>query len=368
MEGGSLTVTVHIVQRGDTLWKISRQYGVSFDALKRVNGHLANPDYIVPGMSITIPEERGGKAQRPAPKATEPSVRPTEKVVPEEPKSPQREPEKGPIPLPSFPSEQQPPKITTKKPTENAGVKEPIQQKEPVQRPKPPVEVPEQPPHPYQFQPNQIPYIPVQPIQFIPVPCGCMPIYDVDCAPTIPFQSNYPTNHHQLPSNEQTKQPTKPKQPQKEKPVAPSIVTPQLTPNILYTPTIHDDGFGTKEQPSKQKPVAPQQPSQQSVPSAKPQKIPQFTPSKPTTEPYQTTHPQQPIQPSQPIQQPQQPMWPQQPYQPQYGYGGPGSYMPMPQVNAYQNWQMAQFCTSCQQPVYPQRGFCFPTHNWSYGR
>jgi len=47
---------VHIVKKGDTLWKISREYGVSFDEVKRLNAHLANPDYIVPGMKIFIPD------------------------------------------------------------------------------------------------------------------------------------------------------------------------------------------------------------------------------------------------------------------------------------------------------------------------
>ena len=60
MEGGSILVEVHIVQKGDTLWKISRQHGVSFDELKRVNAHLANPDYIVPGMKIMLPKKQGG--------------------------------------------------------------------------------------------------------------------------------------------------------------------------------------------------------------------------------------------------------------------------------------------------------------------
>ena len=49
---------IHIVQRGDTLWKISRNYGVSFDELKRLNAHLANPEYIVPGMKIFIPDDK----------------------------------------------------------------------------------------------------------------------------------------------------------------------------------------------------------------------------------------------------------------------------------------------------------------------
>lgn len=56
MRGGSI-LHVHVVQKGDTLWKISRQYGVSFDEVKRLNAHLANPDYIVPGMKIFVPEK-----------------------------------------------------------------------------------------------------------------------------------------------------------------------------------------------------------------------------------------------------------------------------------------------------------------------
>lgn len=47
---------VHIVQKGDTLWKIAKQYGIGFEELKRLNAQLANPDYIVPGMEIFLPE------------------------------------------------------------------------------------------------------------------------------------------------------------------------------------------------------------------------------------------------------------------------------------------------------------------------
>lgn len=46
---------IHIVQKGDTLWKIAKQYAIGFDELKRLNAHLANPDYIVPGMEIYLP-------------------------------------------------------------------------------------------------------------------------------------------------------------------------------------------------------------------------------------------------------------------------------------------------------------------------
>lgn len=49
---------IHIVEKGDTLWKISRSYGVSFEELKKLNAHLANPEYIVPGMKIFIPDTK----------------------------------------------------------------------------------------------------------------------------------------------------------------------------------------------------------------------------------------------------------------------------------------------------------------------
>src|SRR6185312_8360112 len=60
-EGGNVRVEVHIVVRGDTLWKIARQYGVPFEELKRANAHLANPDYIVPGMKIFVPRKSTGE-------------------------------------------------------------------------------------------------------------------------------------------------------------------------------------------------------------------------------------------------------------------------------------------------------------------
>ncbi|OLP65393.1 SpoIVD-associated factor A [Bacillus pumilus] len=46
---------IHIVQKGDTLWKISKKYGVDFQELKKLNSQLSNPDLIMPGMKIKIP-------------------------------------------------------------------------------------------------------------------------------------------------------------------------------------------------------------------------------------------------------------------------------------------------------------------------
>lgn len=46
---------IHIVQKGDTLWKLAEKYGVDFEKLKEVNKHLANPDELMPGMKVKIP-------------------------------------------------------------------------------------------------------------------------------------------------------------------------------------------------------------------------------------------------------------------------------------------------------------------------
>ncbi|WP_176694452.1 SafA/ExsA family spore coat assembly protein [Paraliobacillus sp. PM-2] len=46
---------IHIVQKGDTLWKLAQKYNVNFEELKQMNTQLANPDMIMPGMKIKIP-------------------------------------------------------------------------------------------------------------------------------------------------------------------------------------------------------------------------------------------------------------------------------------------------------------------------
>lgn len=40
--GGVNSVKIHIVQKGDTLWKLAKKYGVSFEELKKVNAQLSN--------------------------------------------------------------------------------------------------------------------------------------------------------------------------------------------------------------------------------------------------------------------------------------------------------------------------------------
>ncbi|WJV27906.1 SafA/ExsA family spore coat assembly protein [Rossellomorea sp. AcN35-11] len=50
---------IHIVQKGDTLWKIAKKYGVNFEELKQMNAQLSNPDMIMPGMKIKVPTTGG---------------------------------------------------------------------------------------------------------------------------------------------------------------------------------------------------------------------------------------------------------------------------------------------------------------------
>ncbi|MED3571473.1 SafA/ExsA family spore coat assembly protein [Cytobacillus praedii] len=57
---------IHIVQKGDTLWKIAKKYGVNFEELKKMNTQLSNPDMIMPGMKIKVPGA-GGSVKKEAP-------------------------------------------------------------------------------------------------------------------------------------------------------------------------------------------------------------------------------------------------------------------------------------------------------------
>ena len=65
---------IHIVQKGDTLWKIAKKYGVNFEELKKMNSQLSNPDMIMPGMKIKVPTS-GGTIKKEAPMGTKPGTK-----------------------------------------------------------------------------------------------------------------------------------------------------------------------------------------------------------------------------------------------------------------------------------------------------
>ena len=46
---------IYIVQKGDTLYKIAKRHHVQLDEVIKLNSHISNPDYIVPGMKIKLP-------------------------------------------------------------------------------------------------------------------------------------------------------------------------------------------------------------------------------------------------------------------------------------------------------------------------
>ena len=64
---------IHIVQKGDTLWKIAKKYGVNFEELKQMNNQLSNPDMIMPGMKIKVPTT-GGTIKKEAPLGTQAKI------------------------------------------------------------------------------------------------------------------------------------------------------------------------------------------------------------------------------------------------------------------------------------------------------
>lgn len=55
MKGVWSVLKIHIVQKGDTLWEISKKYGVDFEELKQLNSQFSSPDMIMPGMKVKIP-------------------------------------------------------------------------------------------------------------------------------------------------------------------------------------------------------------------------------------------------------------------------------------------------------------------------
>lgn len=354
MEGGIFVVDVHIVQRGDTLWKISRQYGISFEDLKRVNAHLANPDYIVPGMKIFLPEKRQVDEESKQPNLNKgqtkeqqvEKVKPVERKEPEMVKKPVQPKEelpvpKEPIPLPSAPK---PPTITSK-PIEQP---RPPQAEKPKEKPVAPVQpAPDRqqplPPAPDSHQqPPQM--VPVQPYPIIGIPCGWYPIYDADCYPHLhpgqmqpmPHMTQLPVEdyHNFRPSRPESRpiegkhqMPCIPKE--EHKTIKPAPLQPQLQAPTLTVPSRMPD----IEEPTGKKPV----------------KAPQKKPVAPQTQAVP------PPQFQEPMPQQSSPYHTQQPYPVHAGQTSPYGYNQFEPMQIYPQQMPMQphpFCQSCNQPMF----------------
>lgn len=209
---------IHVVQTGDTLWKIARQYGISFEDLKRLNAHLANPDYIVPGMEIILPDGAGATHQKDHMKG-----QPVRSHVKEQPKSTVKEQPKTMVKEHPVKKEQpivKPPVKELPKPPMPMPVPQPIlmpiemnwtqpqpqpmhvdlfnmmqmpdvnvQQSQPIVMPQPiPVPQPEQPHithvHVPQQEPQQITHyvhVPYPETQYVPVPVAVPHVVHQPC-------------------------------------------------------------------------------------------------------------------------------------------------------------------------------------------
>ncbi len=98
-DGRRKSVRVHTVKKGETLWKIARQYGISFEDMKRLNAHLANPDYIVPGMELFLPDAPKKEQPKSQPKEY-PRVQPKEYPVARPKEQPVTPPKEQPVARP----------------------------------------------------------------------------------------------------------------------------------------------------------------------------------------------------------------------------------------------------------------------------
>lgn len=245
--GGISIVKIHIVQKGDTLWKISKKYGIDFEQLKKANQQLVNHDMIMPGMKINIPssgitksakqtnKEYPVKKEMPVKEAQikekpkemkKPLVPPKPPAVPTPPE-PMPPPKAEPQPSyhtqqakmnvnfyhqPSYPKVQTPPapKAVKEKPKPKPKemVKPKAVEKIPVKKPIPPKPIKKMPP-PKPVPIQKKPMAPQMPVyqQVGPVMEGCIPLSALcgyGCQPMYPNNTVYPQpyglyqqpNHH----------------------------------------------------------------------------------------------------------------------------------------------------------------------------
>ncbi|WP_054711341.1 SafA/ExsA family spore coat assembly protein [Bacillus sp. JCM 19041] len=46
---------IHIVQKGDTLWKLANKYDVEPEQIQTANPNVLNPEMLMPGMKLKVP-------------------------------------------------------------------------------------------------------------------------------------------------------------------------------------------------------------------------------------------------------------------------------------------------------------------------
>lgn len=63
MERSSFFLRIYIVQKGDTLHKIAKKHHIPMEEVIRLNTHISNPEYILPGMKIKLPNRVSKKSE-----------------------------------------------------------------------------------------------------------------------------------------------------------------------------------------------------------------------------------------------------------------------------------------------------------------
>jgi morphogenetic protein associated with SpoVID len=123
-------VKIHIVQKGDTLWKIAKKYGVNFEELKKLNSQLSNPDMIMPGMKVKVPTT-GGTIKKEAPMGHKPGTTINLGAKKEAPHAEHPFAKEKPLPIKEVPKKEVP--IVKEKPIIKEAPKAPYTPKMPLQ-------------------------------------------------------------------------------------------------------------------------------------------------------------------------------------------------------------------------------------------
>jgi spore coat assembly protein SafA len=168
-------VRIHIVQKGDTMWKIAKKYGVDFHELLRLNSQIITPDVIYPGAKIKIPPRRVPVHPRGEDGARQTPQRPIKEA-----------------PLPPMEEEELPPEVPPQVETRPRDIEEEMPEMPEMEEAPP---FPEQPPTiPPIYQAPAMPHVeeapqpPRQPVQPVPQPQPMPPMQMRPSMPPMPPQ------------------------------------------------------------------------------------------------------------------------------------------------------------------------------------
>ncbi|WP_052360668.1 SafA/ExsA family spore coat assembly protein [Oceanobacillus manasiensis] len=205
---------IHIVQKGDTLWELSKKYGVNFEELKQMNSQLSSPDMIMPGMKIKIPS--GSKAVKQESMPKKETVKQSYKDTSPKPMPVMKEDEKE-MPKPQMPQMPQMPQIPSQpimqmpileqefqnyttinfpEPQHHEKPKKEVKKEMPKEKPKVEAQSYHTPKPQVQMQPQMQPQPQHVPTHMVPMCCHIVH----PCYPPVPFQvmaqvSDWPNGH-----------------------------------------------------------------------------------------------------------------------------------------------------------------------------